>query len=72
MQIVKALALLLLIVGGLNWLLVGLFKVDLVAALTGSDFGQVNALSAVVYALVGISAVALIPTLAAWATSQES
>ena len=72
MQIVKALALLLLIVGGLNWLLVGLFKVDFVAALTGSDFGQVNALSAVVYALVGISAVALIPTLAAWATSQES
>lgn len=72
MQIVKALALLLLIVGGLNWLLVGLFKVDLVAALTGSDFGQVNALSAVVYALVGISAVALIPTLAGWATSQES
>ena len=31
----KALFLLLVIVGGVNWLLVGLAKIDLVAALTG-------------------------------------
>jgi hypothetical protein len=40
----------LLIVGGLNWLLVGLFQFDLVAALFG---GQTAALSRIVYVLVG-------------------
>ncbi|HEX6656358.1 MAG TPA: DUF378 domain-containing protein [Candidatus Limnocylindria bacterium] len=72
MQIIKTLALVLVIVGGLNWLLVGLFKLDLVAAITGSSFGEVNPLSTIVYALVGISAVALVPTVATWATSREA
>jgi len=72
MQILRTLALVLVIVGGLNWLLVGLFKLDLVAAITGSQFGDVNALSTIVYALVGVSAVALVPTVANWATSSES
>ncbi len=45
-------AMVLLIVGGLNWGLVGLFNVDLVAAL----FGTQSALSRVVYVLVGVSA----------------
>jgi uncharacterized protein len=43
----------LLVVGGLNWLLVGVFRFDLVAALFGAD----TAVSRVVYVLVGISAV---------------
>ena len=42
MRYLNALALLLVIVGGINWLLVGLFQFDLVAALTGSQFGEVN------------------------------
>jgi uncharacterized protein len=67
----KSLFLLLVIVGGLNWLLVGLFKFDLVAAITGSSFGQTNPLSTVVYALVGISAVALVPTLLGWIGADE-
>jgi hypothetical protein len=46
----------LLIIGGLNWLLVGAFRFDLVAALVGLTFGQVSALSAIVYVLVGLSA----------------
>lgn len=62
MQYLKAVALLLVIVGGLNWLLVGVMQFDLVANLTGSTFGETNAISTVVYALVGLSAVALIPT----------
>ena len=45
-------AMVLLIVGGLNWGLVGLFNFDLVAAL----FGTQSALSRVVYTLVGLSA----------------
>lgn len=71
MRYVNALALLLVIVGGLNWLLVGLFQFDLVAALTGSSFGQTNAISTVIYVLVGIAAVILLPVLAKWVTTSE-
>ena len=46
--------LLLLIVGGLNWGLVGLFDFDLVAAI----FGEMSVISRIVYVLVGISALA--------------
>jgi uncharacterized membrane protein YuzA (DUF378 family) len=67
----NVLFLLLLIVGGLNWLLVGLFKFDLVAALTGNTFGQTNTLSTIVYALVGISAIGLVPTLLRWLQADE-
>ena len=45
----------LLIVGGLNWLLVGAFEWNLVAALFGAD----TLLSRLVYILVGLSAVYL-------------
>ena len=44
----------LLIVGGLNWLLVGLFQFDLVAGIFG---GQQAALSRLVYVIVGLSAI---------------
>lgn len=43
----------LLIVGGLNWGLVGLFQFDLVAAL----FGAMGTISRLVYTLVGLAAV---------------
>jgi uncharacterized membrane protein YuzA (DUF378 family) len=72
MQYLKALALLLVIVGGINWLLVGIAKFDLVAAITGATFGETNAISAVIYILVGISAVALLPTLFRWLTTSDS
>lgn len=71
MRYVNALALLLVIVGGLNWLLVGLFRFDLVAALTGSSFGETNAISTVIYVVVGIAAVILLPVLAKWVTTTE-
>jgi uncharacterized membrane protein YuzA (DUF378 family) len=48
-----------------------LFKLDLVASLTGNSFGQTNALSTIVYALVGISAIALVPTLVRWLQADE-
>jgi hypothetical protein len=51
----------LVIVGGLNWGLVGLFDFDLVAAL----FGEMSLLSRIVYTLVGASALAqLVPLFA--------
>ena len=71
MRYLNAIALLLVIVGGLNWLLVGLFQFDLVAALTGAEFGEVNPISAAIYVLVGISAIVLIPVLARWLTTAQ-
>ena len=47
------LAAILLVVGGLNWGLVGLFQFDLVAAI----FGASSALSSVVYVAVGLGAI---------------
>ena len=52
MKIVNTLTLVLLIAGGLNWGLVGLFGFDLVAAI----FGAMSPLSRIVYTLVGASA----------------
>jgi uncharacterized membrane protein YuzA (DUF378 family) len=56
-------ALLLVIVGALNWALVGLFKFDLVAEIVGEEFGRVNVVSRIVYVLVGIAGLYLIPRL---------
>ena len=47
----------LLIIGGLNWGLVAIAKFDLVAALVGLEFGETNAVSRVIYGLVGAAAV---------------
>ena len=55
MHILNIITLLLIIIGGLNWLLVGLFQYDLVADLFG---GQDGGLARVIYILVGISALA--------------
>jgi uncharacterized membrane protein YuzA (DUF378 family) len=52
------LAVTLVLVGGLNWGLVGVAKFDLVAWIFGGmDFGETNAASRVVYSLVGVAAV---------------
>ena len=48
-------ALALVIVGALNWGLVAIARFDLVAAIFGLDFGETNALTRVVYGLVGLS-----------------
>ena len=72
MRYVNALALLLVIVGAANWLLIGVAKFDLVAALTGTTFGQTNAISTVIYVLVGISGLVLLPVLARWATASNA
>jgi uncharacterized membrane protein YuzA (DUF378 family) len=53
MRPLDVLAALLVIVGALNWGLVALAEFDLVAALTGNDFGETSALSRIVYAAVG-------------------
>ncbi|MEX0751106.1 MAG: DUF378 domain-containing protein [Dehalococcoidia bacterium] len=51
------LAAVVLIVGGLNWGLVGLFEYDLVAQIFGEEFGTTNWASRAVYIIVGASAI---------------
>jgi len=46
-------ALILIIIGGLNWLLIGFFNFDLVAAI----FGDLSLMSRIIYSLVGLSAI---------------
>jgi uncharacterized membrane protein YuzA (DUF378 family) len=57
MKKLDLIAVVLLVVGGLNWGLVAIARFDLVAALSGLDFGETNALTRIVYGLVGLSAV---------------
>jgi uncharacterized membrane protein YuzA (DUF378 family) len=59
----KWIALILVIIGGLNWGLVGFVKFDLVAAI----LGPMTAIARIVYALVGLSAVYMIITLPKYA-----
>ncbi len=56
MRVANTIAWIILIIGGLNWLLVGLFSWNLVEAI----FGTVPVLVSIVYSLVGLSALWLI------------
>ena len=53
MKHIDVVAAVLVAVGALNWGLVAVARFDLVAALFGLSFGEVSALSTVVYGLVG-------------------
>jgi hypothetical protein len=63
------LALLLVIVGAVNWGLVGLFQLDLVATLFG---GESSPLARIVYILVGIAGVVVAFTSAAVASPRRT
>jgi uncharacterized protein len=56
MRKLDILAAVLVVVGGLNWGLVAIAEFDLVAWLAGLEFGETNALTRIVYGLVGVSA----------------
>ncbi|MEI8337575.1 MAG: DUF378 domain-containing protein [bacterium] len=58
MKAIHMVSFILLVVGGLNWLLVGLGAGDLVAMLLGAG----SMLARAVYILVGLSAIVLIAT----------
>jgi uncharacterized membrane protein YuzA (DUF378 family) len=76
MKKLDLLAIILLIVGGLNWGLVAIARFDLVATVFGLEFGETNALTRIVYALVGLSAVYVAAQLRAiprrWASDSHS
>lgn len=68
MKVLDLIAYILLVVGGLNWGLVGLANFDLVATL----FGAGTAVAKLVYILVGLSAVYSIVQCKCWSGSCES
>lgn len=51
MKVVDKIALVLIIIGAINWGLIALFNFDLVAAI----FGDMTILSRIIYGLVGVS-----------------
>lgn len=53
MRIINILSLILLAIGGINWGLVGLFNLNMIALM----FGEGTAFSAILYTLVGLAAV---------------
>jgi uncharacterized membrane protein YuzA (DUF378 family) len=76
MKKLDLIAVVLLVVGGLNWGLVAIARFDLVATISGLDFGQTNAFTRIVYGLVGLSAVYVVAQLRAivrrWATNSPA
>ena len=56
MNIVRIISYVLVLVGALNWGLVGMFDFDLVSSI----FGDMSILSRVIYSLVGVSAILLL------------
>lgn len=53
MKVLYNIVLTLVIIGALNWLLIGIFKYDLVAMI----FGEMSVLSRIIYTLVGLSGI---------------
>lgn len=51
MKVIDKIALVLIIIGAINWGLIGFFQFNLVDTV----FGQMSVLSRIIYALVGIS-----------------
>ena len=51
MKIIDKIALALIVIGAINWGLIGFFNFNLVSAI----FGEMSMLSRIIYALVGIS-----------------
>ena len=52
MELIRKIALILIIVGALNWLCVGLFEMDIVASIFGN---MTHIMSKLIYIIIGIS-----------------
>ena len=53
MKTLNTIALILVVIGGINWGLIGFFQFNLV----GSLFGSVSMLTRIIYSLVGIASI---------------
>lgn len=68
MKIVNNIALILSIIGGINWGLIGLFKFDLVAWICG---GQDAVFARIIYGIVGLAAIWCISLLFSGRTAED-
>lgn len=62
MTTIRRLALVLCVIGALNWGLVAIAQFDLVAEIFDMEFGETNAATRVIYGLVGLAGVVLLVT----------
>ena len=67
---IRRLALVLCVIGALNWGLVAIAEFDLVAEVFGLEFGETNAATRLIYGLVGLAGVVLLAT--EFATARRS
>ncbi len=58
MRALKIISYILIIIGALNWALVGIFNFDLVALL----FGEMSLVSRIIYIVIGLAAIVSIAT----------
>ena len=58
MRMIQGIALALVLIGAINWGLMGLFQIDLVAGIFGD---QANLFSRIIYTLIGVSGLVSIP-----------
>ena len=68
-SVLSKICLLLAIIGGLNWGLVGIWKLDIIAWLLG---GQMSWGARLVYIVVGVAALCLIPALCSPSKKEEA
>jgi len=74
MRVLNIITLLLVIVGGINWGLVGVFDFDLVSAILGNGSAETapsSAAARVMYVLVALSALYQVSTLARISTTDR-
>jgi len=57
MKALHAIAMVLVLVGALNWGLVSVARFDLVAFVAGLGFGETSAFSRLIYGLVGLASI---------------
>lgn len=62
MKIVDVVALIILLIGGINYLIAGLFGLDLMVMLFGTE---ISLIGRIVYAVIGVAAVILLATIIA-------
>lgn len=71
MRKIDVAAILLAVVGALNWGLVAVFEFDLVAGVFGLEFGETSAITRIVYGLVGLAGVWTLVRIPAFAESRR-
>jgi uncharacterized protein len=67
---IYVLSMVLVILGALNWLLVALARLDLIALVAGLEFGEVGGFNGAVYAIVGLAGLYL--AIASWVSPKVS